>query len=62
MNDNWIPAISPADRSVPPVELRRLTPHEREEDRQRRQRRRRKAEDRPEDTPGDGKPGIDVRV
>ena len=62
MNDNWIPPISPANRAVPPVELRRLTPHEREEDRQRRERRRRKAEDAPKDAPDDGPPGIDVRV
>jgi len=61
MND-WIAPIGP-DRSVAPVEFRRLTPIEREEERQQRERqRRRKAEERPKDAPEDGRPGIDVRV
>jgi hypothetical protein len=62
MND-WIPPISPADRSVPFVELRRLTPLQREEERQQRERqRRRKAEQRDSDGPEEGHSGIDVRV
>jgi hypothetical protein len=62
---SWIPPIGPADRTVPPVDLRPLTPVEREEERQRRERereRRRKAPGRSPDTPGDGGSGIDVRV
>jgi hypothetical protein len=53
------------DRSVPPVELRRLSPIEREEERQRRERRRErrgKGENGPPDASGDGHPKIDVRV
>ena len=59
-------AIDPVDRSVPTVELRHLTPLEREEERQRRERERRKrrqqAQNRPPDAPEEGRPGIDVRV
>jgi hypothetical protein len=53
------------DRTVPPVELRRLTPLEREEERERRERRRKRrqaAQQSPEERPEDGRPGIDVRV
>ena len=61
MND-WIAPISP-DRSVAPVEFRRLTPIEREEERQQRERRRRnKAEQDEKDGPEEGQFRIDVRV
>jgi len=61
--NDWIPPIRAVDRSVPLVELRRLTPLEREEDRQRRERqRRRKAENAAPEPPGEGGPGIDIRV
>jgi hypothetical protein len=61
--NDWIPAISPVDRTVPLVELRRLTPIEREEDRQRRERqRRRKAEKAAPEPPSDGGLGIDIRA
>jgi hypothetical protein len=60
--NDWIAPISP-DRAVAPVEFRRLTPIEREEERQQRERqRRRKAEERDRDAPEDGHSGIDVRV
>jgi hypothetical protein len=61
MND-WIQPIS-ADRSVPAVDFRRLTPIEREQERQQRERqRRRKAEQDNRDAPEEGHSGIDVRV
>ncbi len=61
MND-WIHPIDP-NRSVAPVEFRRLTPIEREEERQQRERqRRRKAENGPSDGSDDGRPKIDIRV
>ena len=61
MND-WIQPIS-ADRSVPAVDFRRLTPIEREEERHQRERRRRnKAEQDEKDGPEDGQFRIDVRV
>jgi hypothetical protein len=62
---SWIPPIGPTDRSVPPVDLRPLTPIEREEERRRRERerqRRRKAEGRSPEAPGEGDSVIDVRV
>jgi hypothetical protein len=61
--DQIRPISSLPDRSVPAVEFRRLTPIEREEERDRRERqRRRKAADRPPDAPPEGSSGIDVRV
>ena len=57
-----IPPIGRTDRSVQPVDLRYLTPLERERERERRERerkRRRQAEERP---PEDGRPGIDIRA
>lgn len=54
-----------SDRTVPRVELTRLTPLEREQERQRRERERerRRRADRPTQEPrDDGRPGIDVRV
>jgi hypothetical protein len=57
--------ISPTERTVPAVELTRLTPLERERERQRRERERRRrqtAEDRPETAPEQAGSGIDVRV
>ena len=61
MND-WIHPIGP-DRAVAPVEFRRLTPIEREEERQQRERRRRnKAEQDEKDGPDEGQFRIDVRV
>jgi hypothetical protein len=62
---NWIPPIGPTDRTVPPVDLRPLTPVEREEERRRRERerqRRRKAVGGSPEAPGEGASGIDVRV
>jgi hypothetical protein len=53
------------DRTVSPVELRRLTPLEREEERERRERRRKRrqgAQQPSQNPPEDGRPGIDVRV
>jgi hypothetical protein len=56
-------SIPPVDRSVPAVELRRLTPIEREEERQRRERerekRRREQPDEPDRT-SDGR--LDIRA
>jgi hypothetical protein len=60
--------ISPVDRTVPAVELTRLTPLERERDRQRRERERRSRQtsrndsDRSQRPGGEPDPGIDVRV
>jgi hypothetical protein len=57
--------ISPADRTVPAVDLTRLTPLERERERQRRERewRRRHDAPRPRRSEDDGPSfGIDVRV
>ena len=52
-----------SDRSVPRVDLPRLTPLEREQERERReQKRRRRAPQPPRETPEDGRGGIDVRV
>ena len=57
-----IEPIAP-DRTVPRVELPRLTPVEREQERQRREReRRRRARPRPGGPPREGGPAIDVRV
>jgi len=53
------------DRTVSPVELRRLTPLEREEERERRERRRKRRQGEqqpPQDPPEEGRSGIDVRV
>jgi hypothetical protein len=51
------------DRTVQPVSLPRLTPVEREQERQRREREREKRRrERAQDRPDDGRPGIDVRV
>ena len=55
------------DRSVSPVEFRRLTPLERERERQRREkererRRRQEGSNPPAERPEDGRQGIDVRV
>jgi hypothetical protein len=51
------------DRSVPRVELPRLTPVEREQERQRREReRRRRARPQPAGPRADGQGGIDVRA
>jgi hypothetical protein len=47
------------DRTVPPVELRRLTPAEREQERQRREEKRRKRRAKP---PVDDRSGIDIRA
>jgi hypothetical protein len=59
------PVSLPADRTVPAVELTRLTPLEREQEKQRRERerrRRRSARDASENPPEQGFSGIDVRV
>jgi hypothetical protein len=53
------------DSSVPRVDLPRLTPVEREQERQRRERereRRKRAPQRPQEPPEDGRGGIDVRI
>jgi hypothetical protein len=50
------------DRTVSPVELRRLTPLEREEERERRERRRKRRQAKQEPPPVDDRPGIDIRV
>jgi hypothetical protein len=53
------------DRAVAPVEFRRLSAIEREEERQSRERKRqrqRKAENGPSDGSDDGRPKIDIRV
>jgi len=61
--NDWIRPIARTDRSVAPVEFRRLTPLEREEEREQRERqRRRKASEREPDGPEEGHSGIDVRV
>jgi hypothetical protein len=64
--------ISPADRSVKPVDLTILTPLEREQERQRRERERQRrardlkhpqdARETPQDRPDEPNSGIDVRV
>ena len=54
-----------SDRTVPRVELTRLTPLEREEERQRRERERRRRQAAPNARPAaadDGPSGIDIRV
>jgi hypothetical protein len=50
------------DRTVPPVELRRLTPLEREEERKRRERERKRRRAAQKPPPADERPGIDIRV
>jgi hypothetical protein len=50
------------DRTVPPVELRRLKPLEREEERQRRERERKRRQAKQEPPPADERSGIDIRV
>jgi hypothetical protein len=51
------------DRKVSPIELTRLTPLKREQERQRREReRRRRAAQPSQEPPEEGRPGIDVRV
>jgi hypothetical protein len=50
------------DRSVPLVDLRRLTPAEREQERERREEARRKRRKAAPEPPQDGRGGIDVRV
>jgi hypothetical protein len=50
------------DRSVPPVELKRLSPLEREQERRRREQERRRRRPKAEPPPEDGRGGIDVRV
>jgi hypothetical protein len=50
------------DRSVAPVELKRLTPLEREEERKRREQERKRRRQTPQPPPEDGRGGIDVRV
>jgi hypothetical protein len=60
-----IPPIGRTDQRVQAVDLRRLTPLEREEERRRREqerKRRREAPEGPSEGPDDGRPGIDVRV
>ena len=50
------------DRSVQPVELPRLTPVEREAEKERRERRRKERLRRPQNPPKEGGSGIDVRA
>jgi hypothetical protein len=50
------------DRGVPRVDLRRLTPLEREQERERREEARRKRRKAAPEPPPDGRGGIDVRV
>jgi hypothetical protein len=53
--------ISRADRTVPAVELTRLTPLEREREKQRRERERQRRQ-KPQNRPDEPNSGIDVRV
>jgi hypothetical protein len=57
--------IGRSDRTVQPVELSRLSPLEREQEKQRRERERRRRQrpaERPETPAGEGDSGIDVRA
>jgi hypothetical protein len=58
---NRIEPIGP-DRTVSPVEFKRLTPLEREEERQRREQQRKRRQAKQEPPPVDDRPGIDIRA
>jgi hypothetical protein len=51
-----------SDRTVPPVQLERLTPVEREQERQRREEQRRRRREAPQDRAPERSSGIDVRI